>query len=91
MERLVDKVERVLKDAFRGARPELEQGKPSDKIGGFLIWEGFSGIEQIDRQRALSKALKEGLGKQDLNRITTILAATPEEATVMREESAAQT
>ena len=89
MERLINKVESVLKGAFRGATADLEQTKPSDKIGGLLIWDGFSGAEQLSRQQALSKVLREGLSKQELGRLTTILAATPAEAAVMREESAA--
>ena len=90
MERLINKVESVFKNAFRGATADLEQAKPSDKIGGFVIWEGFSGVDQLSRQHALSKALREGLSKQEFSRLTTILAATPAEAAVMREESAAQ-
>jgi acid stress-induced BolA-like protein IbaG/YrbA len=89
MERLINKVKSVLSKVFQGANADLEQARPSDKVGGFLIWDGFSGMEQLKRQQALSKALREGLSKQELSRVTTILAATPEEAAVMREESAA--
>jgi acid stress-induced BolA-like protein IbaG/YrbA len=89
MEQQIERIRKVLKSKFPGATPELEQAKPLKKIGGFLIWPGFEGVEQIKRQRALSRALKEGLKPQELAQVTTILTITPGEAEAMREASIA--
>ena len=90
MEELIDKVEHLLERAFRGATTELEVVRPGGKIGGFLIWSGFGGIEQIDRQRELARVLHEKLRADDLSRVTTILTMTPEESAAMKESASAE-
>lgn len=89
MEQQIDKIRRVLASKFPGSTPELDQAKPLKKVGGFLIWAGFDGMEQIKRQRALSRALREGLTPKELALVTTILTITPGEAEAMREASIA--
>ncbi|HEX4792861.1 MAG TPA: hypothetical protein VH370_03660 [Humisphaera sp.] len=89
MEQQIDRLKKVLISKFPGATPELERAKPLKKVGGFLIWGGFEGLEQIKRQRALSRALKEGLTPQELAKVTTILTITPGEAEAMREAAVA--
>ena len=90
MEEIIDKVEQVLKRAFRGATTELELVRPGGKIGGFLIWSGFEGVEQIDRQRELARVIHEKLRAEDLSRLTTILTMTPEESAAMKESASAE-
>jgi len=53
--------------------------RPPRKVGGFLIWDGFSGLEQIERQNRLWGVLRERLSRDDQLRITAILTATPAE------------
>ncbi len=90
MEKLIDRLENVLKRVFRGATTELEVVRPGGKIGGFLIWSGFEGVEQIDRQRELARVIHEKLRVDDLSRVTTILTMTPEETAAMKESASAE-
>lgn len=87
MDRLKSKLERIFAEHFPGSTSELVKSKPSMKVGGLLIWKGFQRMEQIDRQRRLSAALREGLSSDDRLRVTTILTFTPAESAVMKEEA----
>jgi hypothetical protein len=86
MEELIQSLTRLLEREFPGSIPELEQIKPLQKVGGFLIWSGFDGVEQIDRQRQLSGALKRNLLPDQQRQVTTILTLTPEESALMNAE-----
>jgi len=89
MQQQMRRLRKILICKFLGATPELERAKPLNKVGGFLIWDGFRGVEQIKRQRALSRALREGLRPQELAQVTTILTITQGEAEAMREAAVA--
>ncbi len=84
MEKLINRLRRIMRLRFPGCTPELEHARPLRKVGGFLIWRGFQGVEQIDRQRRLAQALGEELTDDERARVTTILAVTPDEVAVMR-------
>jgi hypothetical protein len=86
MDELIHELTLVLLREFPGSMPELEQAKPLQKVGGYLIWNGFEGIEQIDRQRQLTAAIKRTLPPSEQLRVTTILTVTPEESELMRAE-----
>ncbi len=89
MEKLIDKVSGILKAEFPSAVLELEQDAPDGKIGGFLIWRGFYGLEQIKRQRRLTRALRDRLSTSDKARLTMIFTLTPAECRMMRAEASA--
>ena len=84
MEPFIEKLRGVLHTEFANSRDELEP-RPPRKVGGFLIWEGFSGLEQIERQRKVWEVLRERLNQEDQRRITAILTATPAEWAAMTE------
>lgn len=82
MDGVAERVRSTLEGAFPGAKIDLEQASPSDKIGGTLIWDGFENMEQIDRQRQLAKVIREGLSREDQLRVTAILTFTNAEVTI---------
>ncbi len=80
MEDLMTKVERVLHERFGDdARVELEQDSPTEKVGGYIVWDGFTDVEQLERQRQVWDALRSGLTADEERQVTAILTATPEE------------
>ena len=85
MARLVRRLQALFHTHFPGAMAELEQATPLKKVGGFLVWEGFEGAEQIERQRRLRKVIRENLSPQEQEQLTGILTVTPAEVAVMRE------
>jgi len=85
MEAFAKKVKDVLVAEFPKATVDLDVVKPSKKIGGLMVWEGFKGIEQIKRQTKLWKVLRHRLTPEEQLRITAILTVTPQEREVCQE------
>ncbi len=80
----VETLPQILGAAFPGSTAELEPVAGTDRIGGFLIWAGFEEMDQLDRQRTLSAALRARLNPAQLLGVSTILTMTPDEVAVMR-------
>jgi hypothetical protein len=78
-------VKNILTREFADATVELEQAHPAKKLGGSLVWSGFEGMEQIERQDRLWKALEKGLAKDEQLQITLLLTLTPRELAVSKE------
>ena len=83
---LIKRLQRLFAGRFPGATAELEKVTPLKKVGGFLVWDGFEGVEQIDRQRRLRTVIRENLPPEEQAKVTTILTVTPAEVAVMREQ-----
>ena len=83
---LIDRLRDLLSKAFPGAEVELEQARPAEKIGGSLIWSGFEGMEQIDRQQKLAQVIRDALPREDQISITLILTLIREERSVPSEQ-----
>lgn len=85
IEGLMNRLRTILAQEFQGSEPELEIAAPAAKVGGFLIWSGFEGVEQIDRQTQLWDVLRSKLTRPEQLRITAILTLTPDERSVPSE------
>ncbi|MCK4515194.1 MAG: hypothetical protein KAU31_08050 [Spirochaetaceae bacterium] len=85
MEELMNQLRTLLLAEFPDAEVVLEQASPTEKVGGFLIWSGFDGMEQIDRQQRLAAVIRSKLSRADQLRITAILTVTPDERSVPTE------
>lgn len=85
MEELINRLNSLLLAEFPDAEVVLEQASPAEKVGGFLIWSGFDGMEQIDRQQRLSDVIRSKLPREDQLRITAIFTVTPDERSVPTE------
>jgi hypothetical protein len=84
MEIFEEKLKEVLTSKFPGA--ELLLDEPFDgKHGGYLVWDGFSEEEIIDRLTKVWKTLRKRFRTKDLRKISFIFAMTPEELLAMRE------
>ena len=84
MEELIKRLRQLLERVFPGATVELEVAAP-EKVGGFLIWNGFDQVDQVERQRRLWTAIRDELSREDQLRITAILTLTPDERSVPSE------
>jgi hypothetical protein len=82
----IRRVRRILTEKFPDAETELEIFPGAGKVGGYLIWKGFTDLDQLDRQRMVSKALRESLGDDYRSRVSTIFTVTPVEIMAMRED-----
>lgn len=72
----------ILQQAFQGMDVELFE-MSSGRLSGTVIWDGFEGQEQGDRQHLIRKTLKEALGAQ-VQEVSILLAYTPREMMLMQ-------
>ena len=83
MEELIRKLRQALIAEFPGAKIKLAQARAAKKVTGEVVWDGFSGIEHIDRQRRLRKVIDSALDANERLAVSLILTLTPEENVVM--------
>lgn len=85
MERLRRQLELWLPEQFPQAEIILDPARRGQKIGGILAWDGFAGLEPIDRQGLLWRALRTRFNRDDQLAISSIITLTPAEYAVYRE------
>ena len=78
MEKFVRELTDLLRKNFPDCDLEIES-VGAGRFGGFIIWNGFEDMEQIDRQREVSKVIKSNLDRAKQSRISALLTMTPEE------------
>ena len=77
-----ERVREIIEESFTGCQLELDIDSWSRKVSGFLIWSGFEGLDQMDRQDKLWDVLKKRLG-DEAARVSTIFTHTPNEYEAM--------
>ncbi len=85
MDRLRQQLEQWLPEQFPQAEIRLDPARRGQKIGGILAWDGFAGLEPIDRQGLLWHALRSRFDRDDQLGISSIITLTPAEYAVYRE------
>ena len=79
MEALIDKLQELLGNRFPGCEVNLEWGNSNCKVGGEIIWSGFDGMDQIDRQILLWSVVREALTEEEQAALTLVITFTPAE------------
>ena len=85
MDRLRRQLEQWLPEQFPQAEIRLDLARRGQKIGGILAWDGLAGLEPIDRQGLLWRALRARFDRDDQLGISSIITLTPAEYAVYRE------
>lgn len=83
MEEFIRRLTELLGQHFTLGEVELEIAGPR-RVGGLLVWDGFVGREQIERQRTVWRVLREHLTPEEQLQVSAILTLTPEEMTAAR-------
>jgi hypothetical protein len=78
MDDFIQKLTQILQKNFTGSDLELQQAS-AQRVGGLLIWDGFAGKEQIDRQREVWRVLRAELTPDDQLKVAAMLTLTREE------------
>ena len=79
METLKATLEEALASKFRGAQINLSSFRRGKPVGGTLVWKGFEGKAQIDRQVELRRVIRAALPENEQSKISFILTVTPDE------------
>ena len=72
-----EKLKHVLLKKYKGG--EILWERAGDRIVGELIWKGFVGMDQVERQEKLWDYLHKQLDQEEEMQIAAILTATPYE------------
>jgi acid stress-induced BolA-like protein IbaG/YrbA len=84
---LKSKVESLVKDNLKGATIFLELIPQSEKLSGEVVWDGFYGKSQHERQKELRSVLRRELTEEEQRSLSIILTLTPAEDETYRVES----
>ena len=57
----------------------------SERIGGYIVWAGFDGLPQRERQCVVWKALRDTLLPTEQQHVSAILTLTPHEEQGIKE------
>ena len=79
---IIEKVKALLQERFLGAEVDIEPLPYSERVSGYLIWNGFEDLEQVDRQDLVISWLRQQLGAE-ARRVSVILTYSPNEYHMM--------
>jgi acid stress-induced BolA-like protein IbaG/YrbA len=85
MEYLKSELEDWLPQQMPGAQVEIDPLRRGFKLSGIVVWQGFDGLEPIDRQSIMWKQLRAHFSREDQLRIAILITFTPAEYAVHRE------
>lgn len=85
METLALKAQELLQSRFPGCVASFEWEDSLSKVGGEITWDGFDGMDMLDRQTLLWSILREHLSEEEQHAFTLIYTFTPAEELVMAE------
>ncbi|MCC6442241.1 MAG: hypothetical protein IT210_02170 [Armatimonadetes bacterium] len=71
----------ILRAAFPGMEVTLE-ALPGGRLSGRVVWEGFSELDQVDRQNRIWEELRRKLGAE-ARQVGVLLTYTPDEMNAM--------
>jgi len=76
------RVKDIIESALNGAEALMER-LPGGRVSGSVIWGGFDGKDDVERQQMLRKLLEDQLGRDILD-VGILLTYTPDEVEVMQ-------
>ena len=80
---LIGDVKQLLSAAFPGAEVHLKRFRPGNRIGGSVVWNGFDGQMQIDRQVRLRDVIDSELPAEQRTQVSFIMTLTPDEEAIL--------
>jgi hypothetical protein len=82
----IDRVSEVILSALPGADPHLARLPNGGAVSGFVLWEGFDELDQVDRQQKLWGAIRSGLSEEEQDSVSAIFTLTPMEFELTNDE-----
>lgn len=88
MEELAEEIRALIEANLKGAQVDVEPVSEY-RVGGTVLWDGFDGQRQSDRQRVLWGLLRTHLNAQQQMGLGTLVTFTPQEIEEMQQVVAA--
>jgi hypothetical protein len=86
MDKVLQKLKKALKEEFPSAKLELERNGPSAKIGGSIIWRGFSGKDDTGRVERVWRTIRRSMTQAEQEQLTFFFPLSPVEQKVRLRE-----
>ncbi len=83
----VTKLRQLLQENLKGADARIDPPSPTGRIGGTVIWDGFEGMDQLDRQNSIWKIIDDNMDQEERRGILLLLTLTPQELATIEEEA----
>ena len=80
-----ERVRSILEQNFPDASVNLDDDSNEERIGGYIVWDGFEDQEPLERQHAIFDVLRKELNAAS-QRISLIFAYTPREWKLISED-----
>ena len=78
---MAEKLRNILETEFDNINIDVEE-MPNGRFSGSVVWAGFAGMDDIDRQNKIRNVLKRDLGPE-VQLVGVLLTYTPDELTAM--------
>ncbi len=75
-------IAQILTQAFPGMTIDLDETR-GPRVQGRIVWDGFTGKDQVDRQTTVRERLKQELGAE-AQQVGVLLTYTPTEIEAMQ-------
>lgn len=82
MEALKRELEELMRERFPGSKIRWYEDSELSRPAGTLLWSGFDGVPQLERQRQVSAVLRDRLGERR-HEVGIIFTLTPLEHEVV--------
>jgi len=76
---LGNRLKSALGERLKGAKGRIDEIPDSDRLSGAVVWDGFFGMDHVDRQRELWGFIRDCFNREDQLRISAILTYASEE------------
>lgn len=84
----VKKLDKFLRNHFTDADIHIDPPRPSGRIGGTIVWSGFEGRDQLDRQNEVWAIIDKNFNDDEKRNIILIMTLTPDELFTIQGEEA---
>jgi len=74
MDKVLQKLKRVLKAEFPSAKLEIRRDWYPSKIGGLIIWRGFNGKDDVERQERVWNAIHRAMTAAEQEHLASFFA-----------------
>jgi hypothetical protein len=85
MDKVLQKLKKVLKEEFPSATLDLKRDWDRSRIGGFIIWRGFNGKEFGERHERVWKVIRQHMSNEEQEELATFWTLNPIEQKVRLE------
>lgn len=74
-----ERLEHLLHDRFDGMDVHIEPLGNTGRLSGALVWDGFRGMDFVDRQERVWSAIRDSI-ETDASQVSTLITLTLAEA-----------